>query len=111
MPSAPHSARRSVDLVFEMTGIQGELDPNIHLLSRKLVLLYRILHKYPSMHTKVVALVSAYETQHHKGTTRWLGLPGEDTHHHNLGPISHLLVALHAVGATIDSSLNHPPAR
>ena len=101
----PASARRSLALTFELCAHDGEVDPASHLLNRKLVLLYRITHKYPSTVTKVAAIISAYQLKHHRGTTTWLGLPGEDTHSHNFGPISHLLVALHAAGATISNTL------
>ena len=106
----PTSARRSVELVLEMVAAHREIDPQVHLLSRKLALLYRVLHKYPDLKVKVVALLSAYETLHHKGTTRWGGLDGEDVHKHNFGPISHLLLNLHAAGATITTDLTiHQP--
>ena len=56
-------------LVFELCAAQGEIDPSVHLLGRKLVLLYHTLHKYPETKTKVAAIISAYQLLHHRGTT------------------------------------------
>ena len=97
--------RRSVPLVMELCSTNGEIDPRIHMLTRKVVLLLRILAKYPETKVKVQALLCAYHTQHRKGTEAWLGLDGEDQHQHNFGPISHLLVDLHSMGATIGTDL------
>ena len=98
----PGSTRRSQALVFEMWSTQGEIDPQTGLLSRKICLLTRMLGKYPQAKTKAMTLICAYATQHRKGTETWQGLAGEDGHTHNFGPISHLLVDLHRVRATLD---------
>ena len=97
----PRSNRRSVPLTMEMCSTSGEIDPRVHLLVRKITLLLRILAKFPHSKTKVQALLCAYHTQHRQGTTAWQGMKGEDQHTHNFGPISHLLVELHNMGATI----------
>ena len=101
----PKSARRSVPLIMELVGAQGDIDPAVHMLVRKVSLLLRIIAKFPSTKIKVRSLLCAYATQHRKGTPGWLGLEGEDEHRHNVGPISHLLVDLHQVGATLNSEL------
>ena len=72
------------------------------MLTRKIALMIRIMAKYPITRIKLRSLICVYTTMHRKGTKGWLGLDGEDTHTHNFGPVSHLLVDLHKVGATID---------
>ena len=99
----PKSARRSVPLIMELCSTNGDIDPQVCMLVRKVTLLLRIFAKYPQAKTKAKSLICAYTTQHRVGTTAWLGLEGEDTHKHNFGPVSHLLMGLHQVRATIDS--------
>ena len=43
----PNSTRRSVPLIMEMCSTSGEIDPRVHLLTRKVTLLLRILAKFP----------------------------------------------------------------
>ena len=99
----PRSTRRSVPLVMELCSTGGEIDPRVHLLTRKVCLLLRILAKFPQTKVKVQALLCAYHTEHRHGVTAWQGMQGEDQHKHNIGPISHLLVDLHSMDATIST--------
>ena len=64
----PASAKRAVALVFEVCSTQGEVDPQVCMLSRKVTVLYRVLHKYPRMEIKVTSLLCAYTSLRYKGT-------------------------------------------
>ena len=89
---------------MEMCSSQGEIDPQVCLLSNKVALLLRVMVKFPHTTSTIAQLLTIYNTQARPGTPE--GRQHIHTHtYHNIGPISHLLMELHQVKATLADDL------
>ena len=98
----PSSARRSQELVLELSSGKLDPDPQVQALTRKIILLLRVIAKYTAAATQTKALLSVYSTQQKKGSTLTIG-PSVWDCRPDFGPIAHLTTALHQVGAYMDN--------
>ena len=95
--------RRCVAMVYETCSEGSDLDPMVQQLVRKVMLLKRIMSKYPKVEIKVKSAICAYTIEGKKGTLKPAAASALDAIPH-CGPIGHLLTQLDKVGATIDDN-------
>ena len=100
----PNSARRCLAMVFTLNSQRIDLDPCIQQVVRKVLLLRRVTAKYPKLTTTAKAALCAYTQQGKAGTT--ITLTADQTNQPHMGPIGHILTALHHIGIHIDPDFN-----
>ena len=89
----PSSARRCLAMVFTYNNKKTDLDPQVQQLVRKVLLLRRIIAKYPKHLTTAKAAICAYTQQGKAGSTTTLTYDQPNQPH--MGPIGHILSSLH----------------
>ena len=99
----PRSTRRCMAMVFEACSAGGDLDPMVQQLVRKVMLMKRIMAKYPQTKIKVKSAICAYTIAENQGTM-WARANRSIDTKPALGPVGHLLVQLGGAGAALDDN-------
>ena len=105
----PSSARRCLAMVFMYNSRTADIDPQIRQVVRKVQLLRRVTAKYPKLATTAKAALCVYTRQGKAGTTATYTADQPNQPH--IGPVGHLLSALHKIGIRLDYDFNlthHP---